>query len=310
MIAYGASRFALANGDKAVAQELWPLIEWCLEYCKRKLSPAVVVMSDTDELEGRFPAGDANLCTSSLYYDALLSAAMLSKEIGKPASVAKNYNKQAKVLRANIEKHFGAEVGGYHTYRYYEGNTLLRSWICIPLTVGIYDRAEGTIAALLSDKLLTNNGVLTEEGSTTYWDRSTLYALRGIYAAGYADFMTKELSYYSNRRLLGDHVPYPIEAWPEGRQRHLSAESGLYCRIITEGMFGIRPTGMRSFELKPEIPSDWEYANLKNIRAFGGNFDVDVKRIAGGKLQVIVSEDGGRPQTFKVKQGTTIKVKL
>ena len=49
---------------------------------------------------------------------------------------------------------------------------------------------------------------------------------------------------------------------------------------------------------------------MKNIRAFGGNFDVDVKRIAGGKLQVTVSEDGGRTQTFKVKQGTTIKVKL
>ena len=75
-------------------------------------------------------------------------------------------------------------------------------------------------------------------------------------------------------------------------------------------MFGIRPTGMRSFELKPEIPTDWEYANLKNIRAFGANFDVDVKRVAGDKLQVTVSEKGGRTQTFKVKQSTTIKVKL
>lgn len=54
---------------------------------------------------------------------------------------------------------------------------------------------------------------------------------------------------YSQRRLLGDHVPYPIEAWPEGSQRHLSAESGLYCRIVTEGLFGIRPAGLRSFDL-------------------------------------------------------------
>ena len=293
MIAYGASRFALANGDKAVAQELWPLIEWCLEYCKRKLSPAGVVMSDTDELEGRFPAGDANLCTSSLYYDALLSAAMLSKEIGKPASVAKNYNKQAKVLRANIEKHFGAEVGGYQTYRYYEGNTLLRSWICIPLTVGIYDRAEGTIAALLSDKLLTNNGVLTEEGSTTYWDRSTLYALRGIYAAGYADKATDFLASYSRTRLLGDHVPYPIEAWPEGSQRHLSAESGLYCRIITEGMFGLRPTGLRSFELKPSMPEGWNTMSLRKVKAFGGEFDLTVNRTAEGKIEIVVATANG-----------------
>lgn len=52
MIAYGASRFSLTYADKAVAQELWPLIEWCLEYCDRKLNHAGVVMSDTDELEG------------------------------------------------------------------------------------------------------------------------------------------------------------------------------------------------------------------------------------------------------------------
>ena len=64
-----------------------------------------------------------------------------------------------------------------------------------------------------------------------------------------ADIATEKLKYYSARRLLGDHVPYAIEAWPEGSQRHLSAESGLYCRIITEGLFGMKPTGFRSFNL-------------------------------------------------------------
>ncbi|MBO7331538.1 MAG: hypothetical protein J6U52_07095, partial [Alistipes sp.] len=112
------------------------------------------------------------------------------------------------------------------------------------------------------------------------------------------------------RRLLGDHVPYPIEAWPEGSQRHLSAESGLYCRIITEGMFGIRPTGMRSFELKPEIPSSWEFASLKSVRAFGSDFDIDVKRLSGDKLRVDVVEKGGKKQSFTIKQGKTLNVKL
>jgi len=82
MIAYGASRFALANGGKAQALQLWPLIEWCLEYCHRQINADGVVASDSDELEGRFPAGKANLCTSSLYYDALNSAAMLGRELG------------------------------------------------------------------------------------------------------------------------------------------------------------------------------------------------------------------------------------
>lgn len=32
MIAYGAARYALASGNKEEARQLWPLIEWCLEF--------------------------------------------------------------------------------------------------------------------------------------------------------------------------------------------------------------------------------------------------------------------------------------
>ncbi len=291
MIAYGATRYALARGDKAEAEKLWTLIEWTLEYCRRNLNDAGVVLSDADELEGRFPAGKANLCTSSLYYDALLSAVYLGKDLHKPSSQLSTYTKQAESLKKNIDRYFGATVEGFNTYQYYEGNDLLRSWICIPLTVGIYDRKEATIRALFSPRLWTENGLLTQAGSETFWDRSTLYALRGVYACGETAKATDYLSFYSNRRLLGDHVPYAIEAWPEGSQRHLSAESGLYCRIITEGMFGIRPTGLHSFDFIPRLPEGWDSMNLRSICAFGKEFDIEVKRTAG-KLHVTVITGG------------------
>lgn len=309
MIAYGASRFSLAYADRAVAQELWPLIEWCLEYCDRKLNHAGVVMSDTDELEGRFESGDANLCTSSLYYDALCSAAYLSKELGLPSSVSKAYRGKAATLKVNIEKYFGATVSGFETYRYYDGNDLLRSWICIPLTVGIFDRAKATVNALCSPLLWEKDGLLTEQGSTTFWDRSTLYALRGIYEAGMSDVATEKLKDYSKRRLLEDHVPYAIEAWPEGSQRHLSAESGLYCRIITEGMFGIRPTGFNSFDITPSLPSGWNKMALKSIRAFGKNIDIQVSRITAGKLNVAIKADG-LVRNYKISEGSRLSVKI
>ena len=147
MIAYGAARYALARGDKAEAKQLWPFIGWCLEYCHRKLTSDGVVASNSDELENRFPAGDANLCTSSLYYDALRSAVMLGKELNMSSKQIKSYETQADKLFDAIEKHFGYEIEGYHSYRYYAGTAVLRSWICIPLTMGIYRRAEGTIEA-------------------------------------------------------------------------------------------------------------------------------------------------------------------
>ncbi|MDR2147031.1 MAG: hypothetical protein LBE91_11285 [Tannerella sp.] len=309
MIAYGAARYALASGNRAEAEELWHLIQWCLEYCKRKINSKGVVTSNSDELENRFPAGDANLCTSALYCDALVSAAYLGKDLGKPANVLNAYKNEAAALRKAIESHFGYNVEGFDTYRYYEGNDILRSWICIPLTMGIYDRTEGTIAALFSPRLWTNDGLLTQAGTDTYWDRSTLYALRGVFAAGATEKGLEYLERYSQRRLLGDHVPYAIEAWPEGSQRHLSAESGLYCRIYTEGIFGIRPTGLRSFDLCPRLPDKWNHMSIKACRAFGQVFDIHVVR-KGAKLEVTVNNTGGTVLKKEIKPGQTVAVKF
>lgn len=278
MIAYGAARFALSQGDHKIAQELWPLIEWCLEYNQRKLNPEGVVTSDSDELEGRFPSGNANLCTSSLYYDALTSASYLGKSLDKDKKQILAYTRQAATLRTNIEKYFGANVMGFDTYRYYEGNDKLRAWICIPLTVNILDRKQATINALFSHALWTEDGLASQSGDKTFWDRSTLYALRGVFAAGDTKRGLEYLHYYSNRRLLGEHVPYPVEAYPEGGQRHLSAESGLYCRIFTEGLFGIRPVGLNSFTITPQLPEEWDFMKLKKVHGFGKEYDIEVSR--------------------------------
>ncbi|MBK3516191.1 glucosidase family protein [Carboxylicivirga marina] len=310
MIAYGAARFALTYGDKKVASELWPLIEWCLEFSRRKINDEGVVLSDSDELEGRFPAGDANLCTSSLYYDALVSSSYLCRELGLGDELADEYEAQATALKSNIEKYFGANVMGFDTYRYYEGNDILRAWICIPLTVGIYDRKDATIDALFSPDLWTADGLATEAGDKTFWDRSTLYGLRGVFAAGETKRGLEFLKYYSNRRLLGDRVPYPVEAYPENNQRHLSAESALYCRVFLEGLFGIRSTGFHSFTITPQLPEEWDYMNIKNVHGFGKQFDIEVSK-KNKKVQVLIKDTNGKTLYRKtVANGGSFSVKL
>ena len=310
MIAYGAARYALASGNREEALELWPLIEWCLEFNRRKINQEGVVTSDSDELEGRFPAGDANLCTSSLYYDALLSAAYLAEDLGKGKTIARKYRKQAEEMAKNIDKYFAATVEGFDTYAYYKGNDVLRSWICIPLTVGINKRAEGTIEALFSPRLWTENGLLTQAGSKTFWDRSTLYALRGVFMVGEVEKAIKFMKHYSANRLLGAHVPYAVEAWPEGGQRHLSAESALYGRVITEGMFGIRPTGLRSFSLCPQLPEEWNHMSLRKIKAFNSDFDIEVQRVKDKTIHVTVKKAGKTILNKKIENGNSINCKL
>ncbi len=324
MIAYGAARFSLACGDRKWAEELWPLVTWCLEYCKRQITADGVVASDADELENRFPSGKANLCTSSLYYDALVSASALARELGQPATMSADFTARATAMRAAIERYFGAKVEGFDTYRYFDKSfpsyqarhahyanepDHLRAWICVPLTVGIYDRAPATIDALFSPRLWTADGLATEAGKETFWDRATLYALRGVFAAGETQRALDFLTYYSNRRLLGEHVPYPVEAYPEGNQRHLSAESALYCRIYTEGVFGIRPTGFRAFTLQPRLPKEWPAMALKNVHAFGATFDLSVTR-DDDKLRVELAEKGKPALTQTIGAGEAISLTL
>lgn len=307
MYAYGAARFILTMGDKNIAEELWPAIEWCLEYCKKKMTAEGVIASDSDELEGRFPSGSANLCTSSLTYGGLRSAAYLARELGKDDK-ANEYNQMADNLYKAIENYFGANVEGYETYRYYDGNEVLRSWICVPLTMGIMERKKETIEALFSPKLWTLDGLATQSGEITFWDRSTLYGFRGAFAAGETERTLDFLTHYSKRRTLGDHVPYAVEAYPEGNQQHLSAESALYCRIFIEGILGINPIGFNSFLCRPQLPKAWPFISLEQINAFGKQFDLRVVR-EDTAYKVIINCDG-ITKDYQCKEGESLKIFL
>jgi hypothetical protein len=308
MIAYGAARFALAYADTAEARKLWPLINWSLEFLRRKMSKEGVIASDADELEGRFPTGKINLSTNVLAYGAMVSASHLAAALGDVAAAAKLYQESV-ILRAAIEKYFGAKVQGYDTYRYYKGNTTLRSWIGLPLVMGMFERKYQTLKALFSSYLWTKDGMLSESGSKTFWDRSLLYALRGSFYAGATDSTLKYMKYYSSNRLLGEHVPYAIEAWPEGNQRHLSAESGLYCRLVTEGLFGIQPTGFNTFTLQPSLPSGWNEMALEHVKAFKNDFNIKVTR-AGKAVTIIITQDNGKTQEYAFDNKTAVKVIL
>ncbi len=309
MIAYGAARFALAYGDRTTGEELWKLIAWCLEYCRRRVNAQGVVASESDELEGRFPAGKDNLCTSALYYDALNSAVLLGHELGRPETELGAYKEQASRVRSGIETTFGAKIQGFDAYHYYDGNTVLRAWIGIPLTMGLFDRKGGVMDALFSPAMWTEDGIRSLAGDQTFFDRSTLYALRGAFAAGETERAADFLGRYTRRRLLGDHVPYPVEWGPAGSQPHLAAESALYCQVYTEGLFGIRPTGFRSFTMTPALPKTWNSMKLLKIHAFGSVFDLVVSR-AGDKLQLDtrVGGKGLAPQVFD--EGATVHVDL
>lgn len=62
--------------------------------------------------------------------------------------------------------------------------------------------------------------------------------------------------------------------------KHLSAESALYCRILTEGLLGMEPLGFDKVKLAPDLPADWDYLELKNIGMLGQQFDIKLNRVS------------------------------
>ena len=300
MYLYGGSLFALTNGNKLMMENMWPALRWCAEYCQRKTLPEGVIESYSDELEGRFPTDRrANLSTSCLAYGGYKYLAMVAQYLEK-FEYAEKYVAKAESLKTAIVDYFGAELHGYNTYRYSKGFDTLRAWICLPMCMGITDRLEDTLDAMFSEYLWNENGMLSceigpENKSATVWDRASLYGFKGAFMNGRFGNVWTQFFKYCNSRLLGERVPYAIEAWPEGARRHLSAESALFCRIIPEGILSIRPENAREFSFIPRITEGLDKVVLSNFR------------MCGDKVTITVTKDGYEVTGFVNSiKGTTL----
>lgn len=289
MVLYGLSEFLLFQGDRAAAEELWPLIEFSAASVLKHTTADGIIASKTDEMEGRYPTADANLSTSALAYGGYRQAARLARALGK--SVAAEFDQRADVLSKAIESYFGAEIEGFKTYRYYKENTTLRGWILLPLAMGITERQAGTVAALLSGKLWPNRRVggdiLAESTRPTEWGRETYYALRVLFKAGRTEEALDLTRRVVKAQIFGKNGPYPDEDAID-----MLCPGSLYPRVFTEGVFGIVPTSFDSFECTPWLPKEWPQMALRDVRAFGRSWDLVVER--SGAQQKITVTSGGR----------------
>ncbi len=302
MVLYGLAKFLLFQGDRAAAEELWPLIEYSAASVLSHTTPDSIVASETDEMEDRYPTGDANLSTSALAYGGYRLAANLARSLDKPIAVSTEFDQRADAIRKGIEAYFGAEVEGFKTYRYYAGNTTLRGWILLPLAMDITERQDATVGALISDKLWPNRmqgaDILAESTRPTEWGRETYYALRVLFKAGHTDVALDLTRRVVDAQIFGSRGPYPDEDAID-----MLCPGSLYPRVFTEGMFGIVPTGLNSFECTPWLPESWPSMALRDLHAFGRSWDIVVERdgdeqkttvTSGGKTVLSVSGPAGK----------------
>ena len=290
MMMYGLSNYLLALGDAKMAEEFWPLLLKAVQLTKAATRADGVVTSHTDELEGRHPTGTANLSTASLAYGGYRAASRLARALGR-ASEAADYQASADAQANTIESYFGAEVEGYSTYRYFDGCTVLRGWISLPLAMGIMKRKAGTIDALFSPKLwgeldcpISAGTKVVSTAAGESWPRETYYTLRAAFKAGYTSLALQKTILAARRAMLSYRGPYMDED-----NGDLLSPNVLYVSVITDGLFGIEPQSFTSFSCTPRLPTAWPSMKLSNIWLMGKPIDIEVKREAQSIRCIVLS---------------------
>ena len=85
----------------------------------------------------------------------------------------------------------------------------------------------------------------------------------------------------------------PSPTYPEGGQKHLSAESRLYCRNPST----------------PRLADDWNEMSLHKIHAFGKVFDIEVSRM-NSSLKVVIKDEATVLKEFEIESGETVRIEF
>ncbi|GAB0495300.1 hypothetical protein MMPV_006599 [Pyropia vietnamensis] len=293
--AWGASLYALTV--PSAAPVLTPSITWALQHITARIadSPDGILITESDEMEGRFETGESNLAANATALAALRSAALLADSVGRTTAAAGLRSKAAD-LEAAIEEYFGDKNVWSGGYRYFAGCRKMRGWSALPAAAGISSpRAARAVGLLLAKHgtMWTPEGVRVEAARHDSWDRQTLVALRtafrvdrgqGISDVGLAEVALDRLREFTTTRAFGEHVPYCVEENYEGCQ--LAGESALYARVWLEGMFGITVMGRRKVSIAPRLPKHWRRMALRRLFGCGVVFDVVVLAVGAANSGV------------------------
>ncbi|KAK1859928.1 hypothetical protein I4F81_002520 [Pyropia yezoensis] len=307
--AWGASLYALTV--PSAAPVLTPSITWALQHIAARMADSTdgILVTESDEMEGRFETGESNLAANATALAALRSAALLADSVGRTTAAAGLRAKAADLERA-IEEYFGSKNVWSGGYRYFAGCRKMRGWSALPAAAGISSpRAARAVGLLLAKHgtMWTPEGVRVEAARHDSWDRQTLVALRtafqvdhaqGISDVGLAEVALDRLREFTTTRAFGEHVPYCVEENYEGCQ--LAGESALYARVYLEGLFGITVVGRRKVSIAPRLPTHWRRMALRRLFGCGVVFDVVVLAVgtASCGAETVADEvadgDGGR----------------
>lgn len=304
MFAWGASLMILTCADESVTDEFFPHVKFTCKVLLDRiaLSDEGIVQSVSDELEGRYPTGSANLsvnCISILALESAAEAALSANEV----SLSKQYAASASGLRVNVHRHFRAP--GPRKYKYFAECDVGRGWACLAALAQLPDGTQALWYSL--NELWGEDGVRVAEGNPDVWDRCSLYAIRAAYRFGSVETATERLLELVRKRLrTGVAAPYMQEN--NSSHAQLAAESALLLRVVTEGLLGIQVGSGMTIVLTPQCPFSWPGYSVRNLFIGEVCFSFDVRQDSPNDRLTVQTATSETSITTRLVRGERLRI--
>jgi len=104
----------------------------------------------------------------------------------------------------------------------------------------------------------------------------------------FPEYYTRFIPYFSPECIHGNSYTLKLTGTKFVKEKeHFSSflqlwSSSIFIQAIIEGLFGIDPIPRKNkFDVKPYLPEDWDFMELKNLRIFDKFYDILIKRVEG-----------------------------
>jgi hypothetical protein len=315
--------YVQASGDTAMARDFWPSMRKAYDYCATTDEAGDGLMDNTKAGVGAAETGSlrrrdilTDVFLATVWTEAAGAAGDLARIADPP--FAATADEAFRKARASLNRRFlddGKRMINYAVMKDGTGQAEQTVWPAVGLWRNMFDPGRPAVEGMLDE--LARAGIASDWGARMLSKDSKLYQPLGYnngavwpfltgfaalalynhhrapaawqYLDGTADLTFLEPRGYIPELLSGDRLRTIDAAVPH----QLFATNGFMSTLI-RGLMGLNPAEEGRLRIAPQLPDDWSFFRLKNVRWRDARLDVGLKR-DGRQLAIGITPRAGRP---------------
>jgi hypothetical protein len=311
-----AGKYLRHTGDTAFIRKSWPNIKKALDFCFSTDTDKDHLIENTNVGHGWEEGGGlygthTTLYLASCWAEALKEAGYMARYSSHKEEVS-GYTAEAAIVLKIINQEFWNPKGNFFFHgKYKNGSYLDESSItqAIPFYFKQADREKaGKVLKEFASNSFTsdwgcrivgeNSRMFNPNGYHTgsVWPLFTGWTAlaefkNGNYLQGYTHLMNNLLIYQYWGLGYIEEVLNGLKFQPSGVCHHQCWSETMVLQPAFEGMLGFEPDAMKDkLTLRPWFPQNWDYVEVKNIRA--GNHEINMMMRRGEEEKQGIGEEG------------------